>query len=541
MAEQNQERQKPRPIRRILKWLGVGLVSMLLILAVIYQAPWKVITLLAVFLAACTVLPKAARKWFWLSVGAVVLVLIIWVFLPEDDEGWRPYTFDAELAALEAQYAIPDEENAALLYDEILETLDTDSNQPESFLKSKPSSINEPWLSKDHPETAQWLKDHQDTIANLLQTARKDKCHFSIPADGWDLGGHSERLAPMRKCAFLLVSAGNNDIAEGRIDAGLEKYLCIIRMADHLYQQPVTIDFVVASGLERLALTRLSRFVIEDRPTAEQLQIVSDSARDLKNNWTSELKKMLEPDKLSSKNTFCSMTYEVNSQGKVRFSRDPLAAFRAVRPTELPKPTYPQRLLYKAKTVFAWLFMPSTPQQAAEILDARYDVMKEPDYDWSKQPQKFDSFFTRGNLNRIRLNYRYFARLMADLSEGSYLRLRDTYLRSLAIRRGSRVLIALKQYNVNNGRWPEDLDEIRANVPSEALIDPQNNNSYMYRLTEDDFRLYSKGANRKDEDGCHESDGPDDLAIWPPRSRLAESRQQDAESIEAGTDAERKP
>jgi uncharacterized membrane protein YccC len=158
MAGQKQEQKKTRLVRRILGWLGVGLFATLLILAVIYQAPWKVITLLAVLLAACTVLPGPARKWFWLSVGAAVLALIIWFLVPADSEGWRPYTFQAELAALEARYAVPDEENAALVYDEIFETLDTDSNQPDFFLMSRPSSKDEPWLSKDHPEMAEWLK-----------------------------------------------------------------------------------------------------------------------------------------------------------------------------------------------------------------------------------------------------------------------------------------------------------------------------------------------------------------------------------------------
>ena len=91
-------------------------------MALTFQAPWKIITLLAIILAACTVLPKQIRKWFWLSAGVVVLILIIWIFLPEDNEGWRPYTFDEELAAMEAKYAIPDEENAATIYNELMQS-----------------------------------------------------------------------------------------------------------------------------------------------------------------------------------------------------------------------------------------------------------------------------------------------------------------------------------------------------------------------------------------------------------------------------------
>ena len=161
MIEEKKEKKKKHGlVKRTFKWIGLGILILLILLALIFEAPKKLVILLLIILAAFTALPKPARKWFWLGVGALALVYIIWVFLPENNEGWRPYTFDEELAALEAKYAIPDEENAALGYDTIFETLDTDSNQPEFFLKTKPSSKDEPWLSKDHPETAEWLKGH---------------------------------------------------------------------------------------------------------------------------------------------------------------------------------------------------------------------------------------------------------------------------------------------------------------------------------------------------------------------------------------------
>ncbi len=547
MAELKREQEKSRPIRRIVRWLGAGIFAILLILAVVYQAPWKVITLPAVFLAACTVLPRATRKWFWLSVGAGVLALIIWFFVPADSKGWRPYTFEAELAAIEAKYTVPDEENAALDYDEIFKSLDADSNTPEFYMQSTPSSRDEPWLSKDHPEMAEWLKSRQDTIAKLLQAARKDRCHFPVPADSWDFGRHMERLAPMRKCAFLLDSAANNDIAEDRSDAGLEKYLCIIRMADHLYQQPTTLDFLVGYAIEDFARTRLNRFVMENRPTAGQLQLISASAGDTGSSWGSELQKWLELDKLFNKNNICSMVYEVNSQGRVRFSRNPLAPFEAVWPQDMPRLTYWHRLLFRTSTVLGWLFMPSTPQQAAEILDAgfdRYDAMTKPDFDWSKQPQKFDSLITRRNFRRLRFNFKYYAQLIADMEEEKHHKIHDLYLRNLALRRGSRLLVAIKQYQNEHGAWPPDLDAISSNVPAEALIDPQNSGSFVYILSGDTFTFYSKGKNGTDDKGrwstTFDADSrlsepvEDDQLFWPPRGPKAAEENTDVSPSSAG-------
>jgi len=507
MAEQEQERNKARAVR-ILKWELLSPLPILLILALVVQASWKIVTLLAIILAACTVLPKQFRKWFWLSVGAVVLALVIWVFMPEDNEGWRPYTFDAELAALDAKYAIPNEEDAALAYDAIFKTLDIDSNQPEFFLKTTPSSIDEPWLSKDHPETAEWLQGHRATIEEIIQAVKTDK---------------GRNLPKMRQCTFLLFSAANNDIAEGRIDAGIEKYLCLIQMANHMCRQPRTYH-VINFQYEEPILSLLNRFVVENRPTTEQLQRISNSIRGQEDNWGSDFIRILEYDKLAEKNRFCSLAYEVNQRGKVRLSRDYWIA--AVGGAVFPKqisPTYFQRKVNKARTILNWFVYPSSPQKAAEILDRyfeRYYAMAEPEYDWAKEPPELPfSLWTVSTLRRDQLSYKCYARYTAVMSETLYHHFHDSYLRILTLRRGSQVVIALKQSNINNGRWPEHLDAIKANVTPEALIDPQNNGSFVYGLTEDGFRLYSRGPNGKDEDGRHESDGPDDLPIWPPRQR----------------------
>ncbi len=473
---------------------------LLIIAALVFQAPWKVITLLLIILAACTILPKWARKWFWLSAGGVVIALIIWVFLPEDDEGWRPYTFDEELAALQAKYTVPDEENAALIYGKLFETMDGDPNEPEFFLQSSPSSRDELWFSKDYPEMAEWLKGHQDKITILLEAAQKDKCRFPISADHWSFGQYMERLPKMRYSTSLLLSAGNNDVAEGRTDTGLEKYLCTIRMADHLYQQPATMDFLVGFAIESLALARLNKFVIESQPNREQLELIVVSIKGLENNWGSDFVKILEYEKLFAKNTFCSLAYQVNPQGKVRLSRDPYAGMKEEWQEELKAgeiqdpeeleafermlhPTYWQRKLRKANTILNWFFMPSTPQKAGEIIDAGFEkhyAMAQRDFDWSKQPHKSDSLLRKTNYDRFRFDFKYFARVTADMLEESYYSIHGTYLRNLAERRGSRLLVAIKQYQMEHNAWPADLDAIKSAVPAEALIDPVTANEFEY-------------------------------------------------------------
>ena len=563
------EKKKSGIVRRIFKWTGLGLLSLLLIAAIIFQAPWKVITLLLIILLACTILPRPARKWFWLSAAAVVIALIIWVFLPDDNEGWRPYTFDEELAALEAARSIPDSENAAIIYNELL--LDDKKYQepPEdeiiAELKEKgeisvslddvnewlanrsystfyPEFWNEelddltryePWESQEYPQVAVWLKERKYIIEKLLKASKFEKCRFPIAADPWSLS-QSTRLAPMRRWAMLLIRAANNDLGDGRVNQAIEKNLAILQMAKHQYQQPTIIDVLVGIAIEAFATKQFNKFVVTGNAKEEHLSVVEKALAGIKHDWSSDLPKILDIEKLYSKNTFCMLGYQINPKGKIRLSRGLTGVFKAQFMEAMPPPTYWHRKLTKACTILGWFFVPSTPQKAAKIIDASYEKyysMADFDFDWKKEPREFPVI----SLFRFKFNYRFMVELLANMLEETYYKIHDLYLRTMAEQRGSQLIIALRRYKNKNGRWPENLDEVKPLVGAETFVDPFNNGSFVYKLTDNNFKLYSKGKNNIDEKGEYDYDWhenkaePDDWLIWPPKTRKTKEENADAE------------
>jgi hypothetical protein len=462
-------------------------------------------------MSACTVLPKPARKWFWLSVGAVIIALVIWVFLPEDTEGWRPYTFDEELAALEAKYTVPDEENAAIIYNQLLESSDTDSNHPEFFSKS----TREPWHAKDHPELAQWLKQQQNTIEILLQISQYEKCRFPIYVSPLDLDKHMPHLSHMRKWAYLLMCSANNDIAESRPDKAFEKVKTVLQMAKHQFQQPTMVDTLVGIALEALAIRQFNQFVVTGAATEEHLSAIEEALAEIKNDWSYDLPRILECEKLLAKN-FCGMFYAINPEGNVRFN--PCVAKSCGRNVDDLVTTYWHKRGMKAGTILFWFYMPSTPQKAKEIIDAEYErlyVMAKPDYGWQKKAEK--------PTKMLRLNYRYLVERLVGILGPAYYKIHDLYLRLIADKRGSRIIIALRRYKNKNDNWPESLNDVKPLAPAEIFVDPINSSSFVYKTTEENFTLYSKGKNNIDEDG------KDDYLIWPMKSHKAEKESTDAE------------
>jgi hypothetical protein len=92
--------------------------------------------------------------------------------------------------------------------------------------------------------------------------------------------------------------------------------------------------------------------------------------------------------------------------------------------------------------------------------------------------------------------------------------LQRQYQRINASRQAIRILIALRRHKQEAGVWPESLEQIEPKLPEQMLIDPQNNSSFVYKLDNDSFILYSTGFNGIDEDGSS-SGSADDWPIWP--------------------------
>jgi len=234
----------------------------------------------------------------------------------------------------------------------------------------------------------------------------------------------------MRRWAFLLIRAANNDIAEDRIDAGIQKYHCLIQMANHLCQQPVAVDLLVGIAVEALALSRMKTFIVQGNATETHLKTIEAIPLQTKSNWTEISSKILEFETL--------------------YERKHLGLFDRLK--------------------FAWQGM------------------------------------------RV---------------EDTFGRIQEIYLRLLTDRRGNRIIIALRHYKNKNSRWPQTLSEIQSFVPAEILIDPYNNGSFVYKLTDNNFELYSKGKNNIDEGGKRKG-GPDDWLIWPTYYQKLKTKKENA-------------
>lgn len=291
---------------------------------------------------------------------------------------------------------------------------------------------------------------------------------------------------------------------------------------------------LVGIAIEAFGVGNFKSFIVDREATEHRLNVIEDSLAEIKYDWTFDWPKIIDSQKLMTKDWLCSAAYEVNPQGKVRVSRDPIAPVRAqveaVLHKETPPLTYRRKKLFKAAAILTWFYIPSTPQRAAKVIDGcykRYYAMTDPAFDWDEGPRQFSIIST---MMSVGLNYRYLAERTVCMSEQSLYRIHIIYFRVAADNHGSRLIVALRRYKNEHSRWPENLDGIKDLVPKEILIDPINGGSFVYKLTEENFILYSKGKNNIDEGGIRDKEsGADDWLIWPPKTRKTKEEKANAE------------
>ncbi len=325
------------------------------------------------------------------------------------------------ITAYEAARQIPDTENAAIIYERLL----NDSNFTNIFENdvfkqmTKGGNFSRPWKSSDFLEEAGFIEKNKIFFSQLQEAAKREKCVFKIPVDIKQ--PVSDDLSQFRNWAQFLRFSANNDIAEGRFDEAMEKNRLIIKLSDHIQRQPITTYFLVGVAIEAISLQCMKNTIMEPNLTEQQLQTIEKLPVKTGDDWEKIIGVLIEGEGYYAENIIQN---------------------------------YP--------------------------------------------------FLTRLVL---RMSFKTMSKITVDS-------VKKLYYRSLADRYGYRIMIGLRKYKNQNGQWPDNLEQIKSFVDPNIMVDPQNSGAFVYKKTDNDFILYSRGPNNIDEQGNSTSPA-DDWPIWP--------------------------
>ena len=497
---------------RILNCIATGLLATFLVAGIVYHVfSWfGVMIALALFLphmTCCVIIPPFTRRKQPPKLYKII-VLPLWilffvfaairVFWPDNDT-WRTYTFEAELAALEAERAIPDTENAATFYEPILARIALNAIKRKILDERRPFPANHTLKESNDQEVPAWVDDYAKTVQNLMKACQMEQCRFPIRAEPLadECPELKERYEKFKLCSYLLCSAAEQDFGNDRMETGLEKYRCVIRMAKHYSQQSTILSFLDSFWIEQYALSTIRRFIMENNTTDKSLQLIANSI-DIENNWSKDWLQILEVEKLRVKN-LCGAFYEVNPQGKTRFGRQFHTSFPWNSPGSNPTVDWRRKIGDKIAPVGLALLVPYRPETAGKVIDdiyEKYFTATNRGFSWYSLKECEQHKLTQ--MRRLR-GMRFFLIQSPYLTDVTFLsRFHDLYMLCLAKRRAIHIVIGLMLYKNKYGHWPAALEDIKFLISAKAFVDPTNNGSFGYRLVNDTFKLYRKCRNNGD-------------------------------------------
>lgn len=526
-----------------IRWGFILLFAVILLGGLYFKAPPKVLVLDGLLLALLTVVPKKKRKYGWLTLAAAVLAITVWIFIPEKDTGdWKPYTFDEELAALEAERIVPLEDDAAPLYEALLEQWKVieENDPPPLETDNKYLTMERPWTAEEFPEIAEWFDRHDDFFQDLVAATQKPSCYFPANVTVLGLSESLERLSPLKRLVQHLKRMSYLDVGESNnITDALKKQIAICNLGKHINQQPLMIETLVGVAVEAIAYDAWKEMLMldsfsGDMTTSDHMAMVENirnSHFDHREKW----EQTLAYEKLFHK-YFLGMLYEVDPGGKVRYSRgkskiDLMNQSMGLEDTV--NYTYWDGVRGRFFVITFWLGgLPKDPMKASSMIDEEWDAQRdELGKTITKAPQ-IDELFDDLVQTGFQFNYRKFVSASIQMAFIGFEKIQNEIFPKVRTKKeGLEIVCELVLYKKQHECYPNSIEKLRSSN-KEKQDASQLYDGFVYEKTDDSFKLYHVGQNGIDENGHYQrpeydpndldfeklmnrTPEPDDILIWP--------------------------
>jgi len=495
--------------KKIIKWLDRIAYVILLAVFILFQAPWKLTLIYAILLAPHLFNTSPYfRKWDGRIRLAIFAVFLVWLVIPWKKDGYAPFRFTEEIAAIEKQRFIPSDQDAYPKYDKLFHTTDpNDRSLPDWAKADIQSFMIHTWTSADNPKLAEWLDHRQNILAELKTVLQYDHCRFPLEPQVFTADWEQEKKRILKIWSQMLRLRANRYAGQGDIAQAIRDCEIISGLSKHQLEQMTPIQHLIGLSLQSMTCTEIILLTQQPPTSPDHLsdmgQILDSMLFPGQEHWH----RLMQYENLCIKNEICGKVYEINDRGRIRFSRASLR--KGVETEDFPKFLRPFAVNYFV--VIEWILLPESPSRFAKCIDEYFDKFKQIgslDYD----PETFRNKL----LPSFRLNHSYLVGYLANMLASAYEKFPEINLHCQMRCQAAKIVIDLRRHRDQTGHWPESLSELHGKISADLLTDPSNGGEFVYRREGDSFRFYSKGKNGIDDGGLRDKKNmTDDILYWP--------------------------
>lgn len=384
--------------------------------------------------------------------------------------------------------AASEELNAAQLYRRAGTLL---SQLPEDFSEKASGVIAHGWSDPDN-SLGQLLIMNQEAMHEFATATQQTYCQFVSGPIRKDMSAEMPQYVDQTKIARLLLMQGTLYESEGRLDAAAENYVAVLKFANHLGKQDnfILLGKLMEIILKQLTYPALERYLKQEKTTAAHYRYMLEALVSLRQQNT-DLARAFEEDKEILKSTIEAM--EEGAKKRRGYNERFYQALRAEFASAVDE-------------LFGYIVMASQTNEqeiGKRKISEFTERVKQEAKPWNLAKEmllagKFPEDIAPGVL----------ARIVVSTSIPQFSKLITKYYVSLAEFDAVIAAVAIRAYELENGRSVDNLQELVPGYMPGVPTDPFNSFSPLtYEKNERGWVLYSIGPDRVDDHGILEYQG----------------------------------
>jgi hypothetical protein len=217
---------------------------------------------------------------------AAVLLLHVMTFLNLDEavrQGMAQLRAEATARALSvAPQRVPDHENAALIYQQVFDAMDSRSSVgpirqwPQVWRDAENALEPEAEAEFDFnaPQLGEFLADRAGELAVLRAAAAKPGCYFERDYGRDTFYMLLPEMQDLRSAARLLAVDARHAAGKGNLKLALTDVNAMFAIARHAGTEPILVSMLVSAAVDEFAVATLQEILRSAAPTTEDLAVI---------------------------------------------------------------------------------------------------------------------------------------------------------------------------------------------------------------------------------------------------------------------------